>query len=68
MKSIIFNETDETLAHGNLSHMDFLGDPVAEPRLKKKKPQKKHGAMRASKKPNLNTKKTMKRFKKNRNA
>ena len=29
MKSIIFNETDETLYSSDLSHMDFLGDLVA---------------------------------------
>ena len=29
MKSIIFHDTDETLVPFNLSHMDFLGDPVA---------------------------------------
>ena len=29
MKSVIFHDIDETLDHFNLSHMDFLGDPVA---------------------------------------
>ena len=29
MKSDISHDTDETLVHFNLSHMDVLGDPVA---------------------------------------
>ena len=29
MKSIIFHDIDETLIPFNLSHIDFLGDPVA---------------------------------------